>query len=131
MLLFITICCTDFYLFVLYSSLLIYSLSHFVPALYSTIGFWCIPPLHVVLLPYNSTGLRLFPFCCFVLFWIIRLLIKYCTFFPFISSHFAHVNVLKCLTITPVRILSITEHLSPSCTGYHTPFFPNHLHQPY
>jgi len=48
-----------------------------------------------------------------VLFWIICLLINYCTFFPFPSSHFAHVSVLLCLAITPVRISSITEHLSP------------------
>jgi hypothetical protein len=39
MLLFITIWFTDFYLFVLGSSLLISFLSHFVPVRYSTIGF--------------------------------------------------------------------------------------------
>jgi len=110
MLLFITICCTDFYLFVLYSSLLIYSLSHFVPALYSTVGSWCILALHVVSLPRNSTGLRLFPFYCFVLDY--PFINQILHFFPFLSSHFAHVNVLKFLTITPIRFSSITECLS-------------------
>jgi hypothetical protein len=35
--------------------------------LYSTNGSWRIPALHVMCLPFNSAGLRLFLFCCFVL----------------------------------------------------------------
>jgi hypothetical protein len=131
MLLFITICCTDFYLFVLCSSLLMYSLSHFVPALYSYIGSWCIPSLHVVLLPCSSTGLRLSSsFCCVLVYLFINQILH---FFHFSSSHFAHVSVLLCLTLTPVRISSITERLSLSlsCTDYHVPFFPKHLHHSY
>jgi hypothetical protein len=31
----------------------------------------------------------------------------------FPSSHFAHVRVLLCLSITPVRISSLMERLSP------------------
>ena len=48
-----------------------------------------------------------------VLFWIICLKIKYCIFFPLPTSHFAHVSFILCLDITPVRISSITERLSP------------------
>jgi hypothetical protein len=50
-----------------------------------------------------------------VVFWIIYLLIKYCTFLPlpFPSSDFAHLNVLLCITITPIRISFIMEHLYP------------------
>jgi hypothetical protein len=82
MLLFITICCTDFYLFVLCSCLLIYPLTHFAPAFYSYIGLWYISTLHVELLPRISAGLRLYS-PSIVLFWIIHLLIKYCTFCSF------------------------------------------------
>jgi hypothetical protein len=48
-----------------------------------------------------------------VVFWIICLLIKYCTFSPFPSSNFAHVSILLCITIRPVRLSSIMECLSP------------------
>ena len=48
---------------------------------------------------------------CFV--WIMYLLIKYCIFFPFSSSHLANVSVLLCLVVTPVRISSVMECLSP------------------
>jgi len=129
MLLFITICCTDFYLFVLCSSLLIYPLTYFVPALYSYIGLWYILALHVVLLPHSSAGLRLFPFRCFVLDY--PFINQILHFFHFYSSYCAYVSVILCLAITPVRISSITERLSPSCIDYHVPFSPNHLHQPY
>ena len=50
-LLFVTFWFTDFYLFVLGSSLLISFLSLFVPVLFSTIGSWCPPPLHMLFLP--------------------------------------------------------------------------------
>jgi hypothetical protein len=36
-----------------------------------------------------------------------------------------HVSVLLCLAITLVRISSITDRLSPSCTHYHTSLQPN------
>ena len=65
--LFITEYCTDFYLFVLRSSLLISFLYYFVPALYSIIGSWCLPALHMVFLPWSRSGLRLSPSHCFVL----------------------------------------------------------------
>jgi len=54
--LFITEYCTDFYSFVLRSSLLISYLSHFLPVLYSIIGSWCLPAQHMVL--WDTAGLR-------------------------------------------------------------------------
>ena len=66
-----------------------------------------------------------------ILFWINCLLIKYCTFFPFPSSHSADVDVLLCLAIIPIIISSITELLSTKLIDYHTPLPPNHLYQPY
>jgi len=113
MLLFI-ITCTDVYSFVLCSSLLNYFLSHFVPAFYSTIGSWCIPALPMLLLPCNNTGLWLSPSYCLV--WIICLLIIYCTLFPFPSSHFAHVSVLLCLAITPIKFCLSQSVSLQSCT---------------
>jgi hypothetical protein len=127
MLLFTNICCTDFYLFVLCSSLLIYFLSHFVPALNSSIGSWFISALHVVFLPCNSTGLRLSHFY----FFIIHLLIKYCTLLFFFSP-----TLLMCMFFCVLLshqlefILSWSISLQ-SCPDYHTPLPPNHLHQPY
>jgi hypothetical protein len=98
MLLFITICCTDCYSFVLRSSLLISSVSHFVPVLYSTAGSWCILAVQMVCLPRNN----------------VRLFIKYCTFFPFPSTNFAHVSVL-------LEIL-LSQHFSPKLHWLpHTP----------
>ena len=58
----------------------------------------------VVFLLCYSAGLQLPLSYCFVVDY--NLLIQY---FP--SSHFAHVSVLLCLSITKVRIPSITEHL--------------------
>ena len=110
MLLFITTC-TDVYLFVLCSSLRNYFLSHFVPALYSTIGSCCIPALLVVLLPCNGAGLWLSPFCCLVLDYLFinhTLHFLSFSFLPFFScdcSPMSHYNTDK--------ILFITEHLSP------------------
>jgi hypothetical protein len=96
MLLFIAICCTDCYSFVLSSSLLISFVSHFVPVLYSTIWSWCILALQMVCLPSNN----------------IRLLIKYCTFFPFPSTHFAHVSVilLEFLLSWNISLQSCTDY---------------------
>jgi hypothetical protein len=58
----------------------------------------------VVFLLCYSVGLRLPLSYCFVVDY--HLFIQY---FP--SSHFAHVSVLLCLSITQVRIPSTTEHL--------------------
>jgi hypothetical protein len=99
-LLFITICCTDFYSSVLCSILLSTSTpSCPCPLLHCCVR--CIPTLHVVFLPCNSAGLQLpLPI---VLFYIIHLLTKH-----FLTlSHFAHVSVLLRLAITQVRIPSI------------------------
>jgi hypothetical protein len=86
MLLFITICCTYCYSFVLSSSLLISFVYHFVPVLYSTVGSWCIPALQMVCLPSND----------------IRLLIKYfLSFLPLCSCECS------------VRISSVTECICP------------------
>jgi hypothetical protein len=108
MLLFITICCTDFYLIVLCSSLLISFLFNSVPALYSTNGSWCIPALHMVFLPCNRGGPRISSYC-FVLDYPFINQIFHFSFFP--SSHFGHVSALLCLAITLVGIFSITERL--------------------
>ena len=56
-LLFITICCIDFYLFVLFSCLLMSFLCRLVPVFYSTFGFQCFLALHVIFLPWNNAGL--------------------------------------------------------------------------
>jgi hypothetical protein len=114
-----------FYLFLLYSGLLISIFFQFVPVLYSSIVFWCLPALHLVLLPWSSVGLRLSPILYFT-FRFICLLIMYYTFFPFYFSHFAHVNILVCLFITPLRISSLTECLS-SKLHYHGPNPPPHF----
>jgi len=67
-LLFFVLCCyllpfvvLIFYLYVLCSSLLIYFVSHYVRALYSTTESWCIPSLHVVFLKCNRPGLQFPP----------------------------------------------------------------------
>jgi len=81
MLLFIAICCTDVYLFVLCCNLLIL-LSHAVPVLYSAIGSWCLLVLHVVFLLWNSTGLLHSPSYCFVLFYpFINQVLQFLSFF--------------------------------------------------
>jgi len=110
MLLFITISCTDFYLIVLCSSLLISILFNSVPALYSTNGPWCVPALHVAFLPCNTGGPQLSSSYCFVLNYPFINQIFHFSFFP--SSHFAHVSALLCPANTPLRISSITEHIS-------------------
>ena len=77
MLQFFTICYTNFYFFVLCSSssnLLPLSLC---PCPLLQIGSWCLPALHAVFLPWSNAGLCLSP--PIVLFWIICLLINYCT----------------------------------------------------
>ena len=66
---------------------------------------WCILALHMVFLPCNSAGLWLPPSYCFVLDY--SFINQNCLYF-----HFAYVSVLLCLTLTPVRIHSIMEHLS-------------------
>lgn len=51
------------------------------------------------------------------------------SFFP--SSHFTHGSFLLCLTITQVRIPSITEHLSSATmTNYHSPLHPSSCYNP-
>ena len=58
----------------------------------------------------SSIGLHLFP--PIVLFWIYLFINPIFIFFPFSFSHFAHVDVLVCLMTTPVRISSLTQHVS-------------------
>jgi len=50
---------------------------------------------------------------------------KCCTFFPFPSSHFAHVSVLLCLAITSVTNSSIVNNLSIAALTTTHPFLPN------
>ena len=54
-----------FLLVCLCSCLLITFLFPFVPVLFSTVGSWCLPALHVVFLPWSSTGLWLSPLLLF------------------------------------------------------------------
>ena len=122
MLLFITICCTDFCLIVLCSSLLISFLFNSVPAPYS----WCIPALHMVFLPCSRGGPQLPPSYCFVLNYPLINQIFHFSFFP--SSHFAQVSALLCLVIRLLGISSITKRPPPSlslslssCTDHYTP----------
>jgi hypothetical protein len=58
----------------------------------------------------SSIGLQLSP--PIVLFWIYLFINLVFIFLPFYFSHFAHVDVLMCLTTTPVRISSLTQHVS-------------------
>jgi hypothetical protein len=80
---------TDFYVFFLWSGLLISFLFQLVPVLYSTFGFWCLPSLHAVRLQWSSAGLRLFPppivLFCICLF--INHILQYlsCSFLPLCS----------------------------------------------
>ena len=129
MLLFITIYDTDFYLFVPCFSLLISFLSHFVPLLHSTIGFWCLLALHMVFLPWNSTGLSHSPSCCFVLD------------YPFIDQilHFLSFSFLPlcscdCSPVSHYHLLAFLLSWRVSlqiCTDYHAPLPLNYLNQPY
>ena len=59
---------TDFYGFFC-SGLLISIFFQFVPVIYSTFVFWCLPALHVVSLKWSSAGLQLLPSLIFM-FWI-------------------------------------------------------------
>jgi len=116
--------CTDVYLFVLCSSLLNYFLSHFVPALFSTIGSWCILALPLLLLPCNSAGQWLSPSYCLILDYLF--INHILTLFPFLSSHFAHVSVLLCLAITPIKFyLSQSISLSKAALTITLPSTPN------
>jgi len=85
-----------------------------VPANRVVASGWMEASVVVFLLCY-SPGLRLPLSYCFVV--DCHLLIQY-----FSSSHFAHVSVLLCLSITQVRIPSITEHL---CSATLTTILPS------
>jgi len=94
--LFIIIICTNFYLFNLCFGLLMSFLFQFVPVLYSTTVFLCLPTLHMVFLPWSTAGLRLPPS---VLLWS----------YLFINHK---LHFLLCLATAPVKISALMERLS-------------------
>ena len=121
-LLFITICCTDFYLIVLCSSLLISFLFNSVPALYSTNGSCCIPALHLILLPCSRGGPRLSSSYCFV--WDYPFINQIFHFFFFPSSHFAQVSECSPVSCYQTGWNLVYNGVSlslSSCTDQYTP----------
>jgi len=122
---FITEYCIDFYSFGLRSSHLISFLSHFVPALYSIIGSWCLPALHMVFLPWSRAGLILSPSYYFVLDFQFINKILHSLSFSFLSlfscerSPVYHENT--CLYFFYHR----TSLSNECCTDYNTPIPPS------
>jgi len=122
--------CTDFYLFVLCSGLIIsssFSLSlSFIPQLCSFVSLLCTWYFyHGVAVGYNF-----YP-SAVVLFWIYLFInhIFHSVSCPF--SHFACVDVLLHLATAPVVISSLIEHLSSELHWLlHSPLPLNHMHQP-
>jgi hypothetical protein len=108
---FIIIYCTDFYLFVLCSGLLISFLFQFTLVLYSTICSRVSPLCTWYFYQGAVLGYDFFP-PHIVLVWIYLFINSYIALFFLPFSHFAHVDILLCFTATPVKISSFMGHIS-------------------
>ena len=110
MFLFIIIHCTDFYIFVLCSSLLISFCSQFSPVLHFTLlCSVCLPALHVVILPLNS-NYDLHPSSCFVLNFLVHFHIL---FLLFVISSLLWFSKLLPLSVCPCPVLHKYFPVSP------------------
>jgi hypothetical protein len=101
---------------------------HFVNALYSTVVFWCLSPLHVVFAPWSSAGLRVPslhppPLNCCVM--DLSVYESYIALSVFFLSTTLLILIFSCVSLPHLLELFLSRIVSlQSCTDHHNPLPP-------